>query len=146
MVTAKKVANLFLAWANEDGDLITNLKLQKLLYYAQAWHLVFFDEPLFSDSMEAWDWGPVVTTLYHEYKKYRYGAIVYKNNGNEKNNFTPDQMEYLKAFYNKFIGYSAHELVNMTHNETPWENASKQRGNKKISLNSMKTYYSSLQE
>jgi len=67
-VTAQDVTDLMLYWANRDGDLISNLKLQKLLYYAQAWHLVNFDVPLFGDSIEAWDFGPVIPNVYRQYK------------------------------------------------------------------------------
>jgi uncharacterized phage-associated protein len=52
-VKAIDVAKYFLNWANNKGDLITNLKMQKLLYYAQAWYLVNFKKPLFSDPIEA---------------------------------------------------------------------------------------------
>ena len=66
-----QAAKYFLAQASEDaGDLISNLKLQKLVYYAQGFHLALYDEPLFLEAIEAWTHGPVVPDLYRHYKKY----------------------------------------------------------------------------
>jgi uncharacterized phage-associated protein len=63
--TAKQVAEFFLAKTDEDeGDLISNLKLQKLCYYAQGLALAVRDQPLFPEPIEAWLHGPVVPTLY----------------------------------------------------------------------------------
>ena len=67
-ITHRDVAEYFLALANETGGTITNLKLQKLVYYAQAWHLANFDKPLFDAKFEAWVHGPVIPGLYEEYR------------------------------------------------------------------------------
>jgi uncharacterized phage-associated protein len=55
---AHEVAQAFLAFCNEYGDTLTNLKLQKLLYYAQGWYLAMHDEPLFDEPLEAWTLQP----------------------------------------------------------------------------------------
>lgn len=146
MATARNVADLFLSWANRDGDLITNLKMQKLLYYAQAWYLVNFkDKSLFNDVIEAWEFGPVVPVAYHYFKKHGYKPIPYVGNGNERKPFTPIQLDYLKEFYGEFIGFSAHELVNMAHNEDPWKDTFKEgEMHKVISNDLMRSYYSTL--
>ena len=71
MIPAIEVARYFLSLTDEDaGELISNLKLQKLLYYAQGFHLVIYGEPLFPETIEAWAHGPVVTSVYHQYKEY----------------------------------------------------------------------------
>jgi uncharacterized phage-associated protein len=76
MLSCDDAAKYFLAQVSEDaGDLISNLKLQKLLYYAQGFHLALYDEPLFPEAIEAWTHGPVVPDLYRHYKKYGAGAI-----------------------------------------------------------------------
>lgn len=124
--TAISVANIILHWANNDGELVTNLKMQKLLYYAQAWHLVNFNKPLFEESIEAWQLGPVVRSAYDVFKKYGNGPIKYKDEGGkEAEVFTSQQREFLKQFYDVYIRLKAHELVNMTHNEDPWKTAFK---------------------
>ncbi|MGD9576708.1 MAG: Panacea domain-containing protein [Syntrophorhabdus sp.] len=143
MVKAKDVATLFLSWANTEGDLITNLKMQKLLYYAHAWHLANFHKPLFADRIEAWDLGPVIPSLYHDYKKYGGAPIRYKVIGKEHERFSSEQLDYLQAFYDRFIRFSAHELVNMSHNEQPWKTAFRSR-TKLIDDDSMEQYYSAL--
>ncbi len=75
VATASDVARYFLGLATEDGDLITNLKMQKLVYYAYAWTLVKNDRKLFDEPIQAWANGPVVPSLYQELKCYRAGPI-----------------------------------------------------------------------
>jgi len=64
MYDSKAVANYFLA---KGGD-ITQMKLHKLIYYAHGWHLALTDKPLINESVEAWEYGPVVPAVYHEFK------------------------------------------------------------------------------
>ena len=70
--TAEQIANYFLSVANkyEDGDLISNLKPQKLVYYAQGFSLPILGWPLFDEPLEAWAHGPVVPSLYNKYRDY----------------------------------------------------------------------------
>ncbi len=139
------VAKYFLHKANEDGDLITNLKMQKLLYFAQAWYLVNFkDRILFDDEIEAWDWGPVIPSVYHYFKDYRHTAIDYNDkSGSILKKVKGEEKEYLDEFYTKYINFSAHDLVNMSHNEEPWKVAFKNPV-KIIKVDSIRKYYSNL--
>ena len=76
MHTAFSVAKYFLFLSDEEaGDTISNLKLQKLLYYAQGFHLALNDSPLFAESIEAWTHGPVVPVVYQLYKHAGASAI-----------------------------------------------------------------------
>jgi len=69
MKTCFDVANYFLKRQDPDaGDLMSNLKLQKLVYYAQGFHLAMENSPLFNEPIEAWEHGPVCVPLYHKYK------------------------------------------------------------------------------
>ena len=72
----KTVTNYFIWFFQKHGDLITNLKLQKLLYFAQGWFLALYDTPLFKEEIQAWIHGPVVATVYHSYKGFGYGPIT----------------------------------------------------------------------
>lgn len=72
---ADAVANEFLELG---GDGITPMKLQKLVYYAHAWSLALFNEPLIKDRIEAWRYGPVIPTLYEEFKEFRGNPITRK--------------------------------------------------------------------
>jgi len=142
MVRAIQVAKLFLAWANEYGDVITNLKLQKLLYYAQAWHLVNYNRRrLFSDPIEAWDLGPVVPEIYRKWKRYGSSPIPYSSNGKEKAPFQGYQIDFLIEFFRVFSNLSATALVSMSHSEAPWQNAHRRGKNSQISLSEMRDFY-----
>jgi uncharacterized phage-associated protein len=101
-----------------DADFISNLKLQKLLYYAQGCYLAFFDTPLFDDEIIAWAHGPVVESVYHEYKNNGNRGI--EQFGRTAENYSTQEQAVLKTVYEKFGQYSAWGLRNMTHNETPW--------------------------
>lgn len=144
--SAKQVAKLFLAWACEDGDLLTNLKLQKLLYYAQAWHLVNFQKPIFRDPLRAWALGPVVSSIYADLKKYGATPIPYKPSGSEDDPFAKSQLAFLRECYVVFSNFSASQLVSMSHNELPWiDTWNDGMGmNCEISHASMKKFYSEL--
>jgi len=146
MVKAIDVAKLFLGWATRDGDLITNLKLQKLLYYAQAWYLVNSRRRLYEDKIEAWEFGPVIRSLYSKWKRHGNSPIPYKLIGNEESPFGASQISFLKEFYSIFSNISATNLVNMSHNETPWKDAYSMGQNTEISTSSMMKYYTELYE
>ena len=81
LINASNVAEYFLSLTEpEAGDIMSNLKLQKLVYYAQGYHLALFNKEFFSDEIEAWEHGPVVPQLYHCYKQYGSGAIAIPEN------------------------------------------------------------------
>jgi len=146
MVTALNVANLFLAWAAEDGDSITNLKLQKLLYYAQAWYLVNSRRRLFSDPIEAWSFGPVIRDIYLNWKRYGSKPIPYKPTRQEEHRFTGSQLTFLRECYRIFSNFSATALLSMSHNEDPWKTAFQRGPNTVISPSQMRDYYTRLYE
>jgi uncharacterized phage-associated protein len=143
LIDSIDVAKYFLSKANNDGDLITNLKMQKLLYYAQAWYLVNYGTPLFHEKISAWSLGPVITSAYTHFKKFGASPILYKNTGKESDIFTKKQIEYLDEFYGIFLKFSAHELVNMSHNESPWKDAFEKK-EKTISNKVIKKYYTDM--
>lgn len=124
MHTATDVAKWFLAHnriaaADEGAEFISNLKLQKLLYYAQGCALAVTDEPLFGDEIVAWQHGPVVESVYHAYKSNGSNGIVFEDDF-DFSQFTPEENELLEEVYDTFGQYSAWKLRNMTHEETPW--------------------------
>lgn len=126
MLNCFEVADYFLAKAGvqadeETGDLISNLKLQKLVYYAQGFHLALHDKPLFEERIEAWMHGPVVPDLYHEYKHF--GAEGIPGPQIDLTKYDADTRELLDEVYTVFGQYSAWKLRNMTHEEKPWIDA-----------------------
>lgn len=124
-MSAKDVAKWFLAYNREmmnegDAEYISNLKLQKLLYYAQGCFLALKGQALFGEPIVAWKHGPVVEDVYHQYKEYGASGIVF----DEKFDFSSissDIEAVLEEVYDVFGQYSAWKLRNMTHNETPWK-------------------------
>ena len=75
MVSAQKVAEYIIWSSHESGSFISNLKLQKLLYYVQAWHLAVFQRPLFPETFQAWLRGPAIPEIYQRYQGYRWRNI-----------------------------------------------------------------------
>lgn len=120
MLTAEKVANYILSLSEpEFGDNISNLKLQKLLYYAQGFHLAMNGEKLFEEDIVAWEHGPVVQEIYHKYKIHGANAIEIPKKINF-NDFNDDQINLLNEIYQVYGQFSAWKLRNMTHSEKPW--------------------------
>ena len=110
---------LFLDDASE-GDGISNLKLQKLVYYAQGFFAAVFDKPLFSNHIEAWTHGPVVPTLYHAYKEHSSNRIPVPQDF-DKGALTDDEFGLVEEVFEVFGQFSAWKLRSMTHEETPWQ-------------------------
>ncbi|WP_050181290.1 Panacea domain-containing protein [Domibacillus robiginosus] len=104
---------------------VTPLKLQKLLYYCQGWHMAFSNgEALFEDDIVAWEHGPVVRDIYFEYKDYRYLTIPAKpfHNKTKKGKpiFTKRQQEILNSVWDAYGQYDGKYLEELTHQEKPW--------------------------
>ena len=86
----------------EDGDYISNLKLQKLLYYSQGCFLALRDEPLFDSPIEAWTYGPVVPEVYHLYKSYGSSAIDSSDIIFDTDLILPEDRNILEEVYSEF--------------------------------------------
>ena len=139
MITCHDVADYFLAQQDEDsGDTISNLKLQKLVYYAQGFHLAIFDSPLFNEPIEAWTHGPVVPELYQRFKSFGSGAITPVSD-TALSQFDEEKTSFLDEVYSIFNQYSGWTLRNMTHEEAPWKEHEADAGI--ISTESMTLYF-----
>ncbi len=141
MATVHDVASYILSKRSP----ITAMKLQKLVYYCQAWSLVWDEEPLFPEAVEAWANGPVVRELY---EKHRGLFKIHRWDGNP-DALSKKQRETIDAVLKYYGGLSSQELSNLTHREEPWKNAREglgpgDRGFRVISPASMVEYYSSL--
>lgn len=120
MITkASEVAKHILVHFQAKGAPINNLKLQKLLYYCQAWHLGIYDKPLFHDRIEAWIHGPVVPFVYRAYKAFQWSPITV-DSGSTLPGECGDHVESVLKAYGSF---SAWELERLTHSENPWKQA-----------------------
>jgi len=118
---ALTIAKWFIAWAEAEGEELSNLKLQKLLYYAQGHHLAERHQPLFTEQIQAWSHGPVVSEVYREYKSCGSSSIVLPDTDPFSwGEVDPDTAELLSKVWNTYGGFSAGHLRNMTHEEPPW--------------------------
>ena len=122
---------------NKEREGITNLKLQKVLYLAQAYYLSKLDRPLFVDDIEAWGYGPVIPVIYRKYKSYKSNPIICEE---DKSILEKKDKENIKKIWDAFGGYSASRLVDIVHAHTPWKEASIST-NKVISHKAIKDYY-----
>ena len=142
MLSCFAVANYFLTQQDDDaGDYISNLKLQKLMYYAQGFYLALHGEPLFAESIEAWKHGPVIPGLYHKYKEYG-SDFIPADPDFEIDSIPKKVRDHLDEVYSVFGQFSAWKLRNMTHGEAPWIN--NERFSTVISHKEMEEYFKTL--
>lgn len=150
MASAADVARYILDAMAPDqyGRRVTAWKLQKLVYYAQAWSLVWDEEPLFDDEIQAWANGPVVRSLY-DLHSGRFRLFAGDIDGTPEN-LTKDQRETIDIVLEHYGDKSPQYLSDLTHMEDPWRNARGDlpdgaRSQRIISLEAMAEYYESLE-
>lgn len=117
-VRSTDVADFFIWRARETGEAITHLKLQKLVYYAQAWFLALNDEPLMDTRFEAWVHGPVCRELYGRFRGYAWQPIT---EDVQEPDLDAKTTAHLKEVWEVYGGFSALDLERMTHDEAPWQ-------------------------
>jgi uncharacterized phage-associated protein len=115
-------AKYFIVRAYEEGAdaEMTNMKLQKLLYYAQSLYLALYEEPLFESEIQAWRYGPVCPPAYEYYNCYESKQLPVPTSGSFSD--TPEEVkELLEEVWSNFGIHSAYHLRDMTHGEKPWQ-------------------------
>ena len=140
--TAYLAAESLINLSHEKANPISNLKLQKLLYYAQAWHLVLLDDALFDDEIEAWVHGPVVPCVFRKFRDARWSILP-------KTESPVIERAHLEEVWRVYGKFEAWRLERLSHSESPWRDARDGLpldvpSHNIISKKSMKTYYSSL--
>jgi uncharacterized phage-associated protein len=140
--SAERIAETIISLSRKRGIGLTNLKLQKLLYYSQAWHLALQDRVLFNDAIEAWIHGPVVPSVFKRYRDYRWTvidcAVVPVPDANA--------VRHIESVLEQYGSYEATQLERLTHRESPWITARKglprdEPSHNVITTESMKDYY-----
>ncbi len=147
-------------YVNNKGDMVSPKKLQKLIYYVDAWHLVYFDEPLIEENFEAWIHGPVIPELYRKLRKFGFNNIQIINDEFDdieqriekslrETNINSEQSDLIFSVLNKYGILSSFELEMLTHSEPPWLTARSdtlphERCKTIISKDLMKKFYTSL--
>ena len=143
--------------ARDTSDLVlcllesaTTMKLQKLLYYCQGWHLAWDGEPLFNERIEAWANGPVVRDIYELHRgTFRLEHPLPESWGADQARLTSDERETVEAVVGFYRDWTADQLSLATHSERPWIEAREglaptERGHRAISLDTMQDYFSGL--
>jgi len=139
-VTAHEIAKYFVSLVDEEaGDSISNLKLQKLLYYAQGGFLAVYDKPMFPEAIKAWAHGPVVPQVYHEYKEFGGGPIPVTQV--DLSRYSAQIREVLDEVNSVYGQFTASKLRAMTHSEPPWRDTPQ---SETISLEKMKEFFKTL--
>jgi uncharacterized phage-associated protein len=158
---ASELGRIVTHFINKKGDSVSHKKLQKLLYYIDAWHLVYFHYQIVDEDFEAWVHGPVIPSLYQELKEYGFNNIEVTNSEDvpdaieneinsiiQENKLNEEQIELIETVLIKYGSLSSMELEMLSHSETPWIKA--RQGSKpnqpcknKISKPKMKDFYAS---
>ncbi len=155
MYTINQIADyIIFRLTSEESAYVNNLKLQKLLYYTQAWYLAFFDgKPLFEGKFQAWIHGPVNRQIYDRFKdkKYLYSAISIEDiqDPDIAEKIDEDTVIHIDNILEAYMRFSGVELEIMTHKELPWLAARNgfsptQRCEVEIDENTMASYYKSM--
>lgn len=114
------VARHIIERCNSQNRSISNLKLQKILYFVQAEFLVTNNQPCFSEEIEAWDFGPVVPEVYHQYKIFGSANIPVIRRVFNPTKILPEDEVLMDGIIDQCAEYSASDLVQITHNQSPW--------------------------
>ncbi|SEF93163.1 Uncharacterized phage-associated protein [Alcanivorax sp. DSM 26293] len=136
-------------YITEAHGVMSAMKLQKLMYYAQAWHMVWEEEPLFTDDdFQAWANGPVLPSIYDKHRgQFKVDQSFFKEG--DSTNLSDIEKENIQKVLGFYGDKTAQWLSNLTHQEAPWLDA---RGdtpvgaysNEPITLSAIHEYYSSL--
>lgn len=116
------VANIFIELANDDeqGN-ITNMAVNKLVYFAQGWSLALLNKPLFDDDILAWQYGPVEKQVYYTFKPCGRDLIEEPSENVDTENLNSDEIDLIMDVYNHYREYSSIGLMNLSHDEEgPW--------------------------
>ena len=152
MINYSQLSDYIVMRCNLNNQSISNKKLQKIIYYCQAYHIAIYKEELINNDFEAWVHGAVLPALWREYSCYGYNDIN-KYNELEYNSLRDIFGEYLCSFLDKLIDklsiFSADYLEERNHKESPWKEArdgyeAYESCNEIISKDSMNKYYSQL--
>lgn len=143
MATAFDVAAFIL---RECGEM-SAMKLQKLVYYSQAWHLVWEERPLFNERIEAWANGPVVPELYDRHRG-QFEVTIDMVQG-DADALDEGEAESVRAVLEGYRKFTSQQLSDLTHAERPWLEARRglgpgDRGNSEITRAALMEYYSAL--
>ena len=141
MYSALDVSKYIIKRCNETGYTISNLKLQKILYFVQAEFLVCTGRVCFPENIQAWDFGPVVPEVYHRYKAYGSASIPYLAGAERVRRICTEDKEIINGIVDEGSLYTANQLVEITHNQAPWREAYMPYRSNIISKEAIQNYF-----
>jgi uncharacterized phage-associated protein len=109
-----------LSLAGSEPDPLTNLRLQKLLYYAQGWSLALRNANLFAEEIQARHQGPVVGKVYRALSQGQKAGVINERQLGKAHDLLPEEAALVKAVWETYRRYSATQLAELAHNEAPW--------------------------
>jgi len=138
MYPANIIANFFIKKSSEKGEPISPMKLLKLIYFAHGWYLAITDQPLIDEAVVAWQYGPVIQSVYNQFKKFGNDPITECAHVNSALSKRLDSdkvtQEVLEKVWDVYGDLTAIQLSNLTHEEgSPWSEVHKQYGAHRIS-------------
>ena len=141
MYTVIDVAKYIILFCKEHGYSISNLKLQKLLYFVQAQFLLIRNQPAFKETIEAWDFGPVVPVAYQFFKFWGNAEIPSLVAEGAKEKILESDQAVMNEILEECAPYPASRLVEITHRPTPWREAYQKNRNNIITQMSIEEYF-----
>lgn len=159
MYKALDISRYIINYSDAHNDIISNLKLQKILYFVQANFLVTNNKPCFNEPIEAWDFGPVIPIVYYEYKVYGAAYIpkikTYLEYEDEKTKTSVTRKTYnndcindedkklINEIIDRLTNYSSADLTTITQHQSPWIDAYHKKRASVITTDSIKEYFMS---
>lgn len=135
-----------LAASEDEPDLLSHLRLQKLLYYVQGWSLAMRGKAMFRERIEAWAHGPVVRSIYPVFADYGFESIP-PDRFIGPTSLEPAEEQFIASVWKSYKGFSASCLREMTHQEAPWRDARAgldpaARCDRQITVEAMRDFFS----
>lgn len=134
-----RVSRYVIYAARKDRQDITNVRLQKILYFLQIMFLDFTGKPCFDARIEAWDLGPTVPDVYRHYEKYESQYLPDESTGVEFT-ITEDDKHLIEYVVRKLSKYSTQQLINVTQSQDPWKKNYVRYNSNEIPLKDMVDY------
>jgi uncharacterized phage-associated protein len=125
---------------DEDADRLCHMRLQKLLYYVQGWHLGTYGIPLFEGHIEAWQHGPVVREVYPDFKSFGSDAISLSQ-GSQSLTLSEKDKRFIAGIFEHYKQFSATALRTKTHREKPWMDSWKPNSHNEVSQSLMRDFF-----
>ncbi|QFY59873.1 DUF4065 domain-containing protein [Rhizobium grahamii] len=135
---ARAIANFLLSLAWSRGLEVSHLQLQKILFFAHAWHLGKYGEPLIGQPFEAWQYGPVVRVVYDQLKRFRSDSVREKLTKIDvqtggvieaRASFSEEKTQFLIDLFEYYHSFHPYNLVDLTHErDGPWDKVWRKAG------------------